>query len=708
MILDTRDFGGLIPRTDAKMLPANAAQVAQNVKLWNGVLAALKAPDLISTLTKTGTIQSIYRLPYLGSDYWLHWAADVDAARGPIEGDNIERLYYTGDYEPRVTHAEMAALKTDTVNGTDHYPSGYGEAVSTDYPRAFYALGIPKPLNAPTLGTPTGGSGTDEARAYVYTFVSARGEESAPSLPSAVDTGKPDGTWPLTALDTAPLNTGSISAATHSSGFVTVTTTVAHWLRANHRINIAAVVGMTDLNGDWTVFDVPSNTTFRIQLTTTQTYTSGGTWKRHAPYNVTNMMKRIYRVLSGVDGQDYKFVAEIAVATTTYNDTKVAADLGETLETQDPVIVGSAWDMPPGDMIGMIAMPGGFFAGFRKKQVCFSEPNAPYAWPLRYRQSTDWDVVGIGLWGATLVACTKAIPYRMTGYHPAAMGVSRGNEVYPCVAKRSVVSGSGFGVIYATDRGLAADNLQGTRLITRPFYDRDSWQSGVIAASMISMEYDGRYLGFWPVSSSIGGAIIFDPNDVEGAISTNTFMIDGTWYDPETGAGYVVDREGVKLWDGDEARRQIYEWRGKKHVLPLPMSFKAGKVICDFMQTPVEAAAIAAENVIMIAANAAIIASIPTSLSQVDPMFGTLAGNDIASFAIADDILAPLLSTEIEELQFELYGDDVLIHNVALTDNKPFRIPDGTKYTLVEKRMSGNVTVQSAQIAPTMSELAEA
>ena len=709
MILDTRDFGGLIPRRDAKMLPHNAAQVAKNVKLWNGVLAALQAPDLVSSLTKSGTIQSVYRLPYSDYDYWLHWAADVDAARGPVAHDTTKRLYYTGDYEPRVTHAEMASQKTDTIDGTDHYFSGYGEAAATDYPRAFYTLGVHVPLTLPTLGTPTGGTGTAEARAYVYTFVTAWGEESAPSPPSVVKTGKPNGTWPLTTLDTAPLNTGSISNATHASGWVTVTATAKHGLKKGHRINLTGVVGMTDLNADWTVFDVPSNTTFRITLTTAQTYTSGGTWQRHAPYNVTGMRKRIYRVLSGVDGQDYKFVAEIAVATTTYNDTRRAVQLGETLETANPEVAGSAWDMPPGDMIGLVSM-GTFFAGFipNTGEVCLSEPNAPYAWPLRYRQHMDWPIVGLGTWGSTLTICTTAVPYQVTGFHPESMAVARGDEVYPCVSKRSIVSGSSFGVLFATDRGLAADGSAGTRLITDAFYDRDAWQTGVVSTALVAMEYDGRYFGFWPMSASMGGAIIYDPTDVEGAISENNFMVDGTWFDPETGAAYVVDSDGVKQWDADDARRQTYEWRGKKHVLPMPETFKAGKVICDFMQTPEETAALAAENAAIIAANAAIFAAIPTGALKDGSLYGGVGAAAVAVYAVGDDALRDLLSTEIEEVQFELYGDGTRIYTVALSDNQPFRIPGGNAYVVFEKRVSGNVPVQSIQIASTMSELAGA
>ena len=705
--IQIKNFGGLVPRIDPKELPDNAAQVARNVKLWNGILKALKAPDLVTALTKSGTIQAIYRQAYGGSDYWLHWAADVDVVRGPPAGDAQDLLYFTGAGEPRVCTAEMATQKTDTIAGSDNWPSGYGEAVSTDYPRAFYTLGLPAPLNAPTIGTPSGGSGSTVARGYVYTLVDAWGQESAPS-PAAYGTGLDDDTWPLTGLDTAPLNTGSISGATHSGGLVTVTTSAAHWLRKGHSITIASVTGMTDLNGDWTVYDAPSSTTFRVSLTTAQSYSSGGSWAREAPYNVTGMTKRIYRVLSGINGEDYKYVDEIAAATTSYNDLSADDDLGETLATSDPAIALSAWDMPPGDLIGIVSM-GSFLAGFSPatNEVCFSEPNAFYAWPQRYRQKADWPIVGLGVWGQNLTVCTEAYPYRVVGFHPEAMSLTRAERAFPCVAKRSIVSDSGFGTLYASDRGLVADSPQGVVLVTDQFYDRDAWQDGVDSANGFAIEYDGRYQLFWPIDAYEGGAIIFDPASRLGAISTNSFVMNGAWLDPGTGIAYIVDSDGVKRWDYDDAHTQTYEWKSKNFVLPMPVTFKAAKVICDFTQSAAEAAAIAAENATTVTANEALIATIPTGVDKVDPLGGAMGAAGMAELAVADDTLGDLLSTEIQAVQFEIYGDGALVYSVAVSDNNPFRVAAGKAYDQLEVRLSGNVPVQSVELAPTMSELAE-
>lgn len=74
--------------------------------------------------------------------------------------------------------------------------------------------------------------------------------------------------------------TGSddINDATHSAGVVTVQTDSSGGLSPGDRIFIEDVVGMTDLNAEFSVNTVPDGTHFTVVLTTAQSYTSGGKW----------------------------------------------------------------------------------------------------------------------------------------------------------------------------------------------------------------------------------------------------------------------------------------------------------------------------------------------------------------------------------------------------------------------------------------------
>ena len=166
MIIPMQGMGGISPKITPELLPPNAAQVAKNVRLHNGGVASLKTPTVVATPTRVGSHQTIYRFGKNQPDYqyWFSWSSHVNVARGPIAGDTEERTYYTGDGVPKKTNFPLA-----TQSGTG-------------YPVAYYNLKVPAPTAAPTLSSVAGaGPVVTESRAYVYTNVSAWGEESAPS-----------------------------------------------------------------------------------------------------------------------------------------------------------------------------------------------------------------------------------------------------------------------------------------------------------------------------------------------------------------------------------------------------------------------------------------------------------------------------------------------------------------------------------------------
>lgn len=185
-----RNFKGIAPRAEPRLLQENQAQVATNCKLWHGSLRPLTANLFACNLSKTGVIQRIHRFGHdIASDsqYWFHWASDVDVCRGPIFGDVQERTYYTDGTLPKVTDATLAL-------------SGGG----TDYPNVSYTLGVPAPAAAATVAASGSGTGIAETRVYTYTYVSAWGEEGKPATASAAIDVLPGQTVDLSALSVAP------------------------------------------------------------------------------------------------------------------------------------------------------------------------------------------------------------------------------------------------------------------------------------------------------------------------------------------------------------------------------------------------------------------------------------------------------------------------------------------------------------------------
>lgn len=172
-------FQGMMPRVSDRLLPPQAAADAQNTKLLNGELRGFRAPRQVADLSdQYFTVRRAFRVRdniFGYGDTWLAFdSRDVDIVRSPIINDLYDRYYWAGDGRPMYNTAERIIL---------------------GQPPLF--LGIPAPTIAPTVTPP---AGTDTTRAYVYTFVSAYGEEGQPSPPTTA-IGDP-GTWSLTGLQT--------------------------------------------------------------------------------------------------------------------------------------------------------------------------------------------------------------------------------------------------------------------------------------------------------------------------------------------------------------------------------------------------------------------------------------------------------------------------------------------------------------------------
>ena len=160
-------FGGKAPKVFARLLPEDMAQTATNVRLDSGRLEPWKdnATTTITPVASYSISGSTKTLFKYSDSIWIGRDEEVDFVRSPLAEDQHERIYATGiggaTGYPRMTLASIVG------NGT------------------FYALGIPKPDQFSTVAlSPVTSTKQDEeipqSRAYVFTYVSAYGEEGQP------------------------------------------------------------------------------------------------------------------------------------------------------------------------------------------------------------------------------------------------------------------------------------------------------------------------------------------------------------------------------------------------------------------------------------------------------------------------------------------------------------------------------------------------
>jgi len=460
-----QNMGGIAPMMTPASLSDRLAQQAENLVLYKGGVTPLKDAVTVARPTKSGTKKSIYRfgIGQPETQYWFSWTSDVRVVKGPIASDTTERTYFTGDGTPK---------KTDMVLALQG---------GTSYPFAAYEMGVPAPTLAPSLSNvPGAGPATQESRAYVFTHVTAWGEESAPS-PAAIAT------------------------ATASS---------------------------------------------IVQLTFTDTLPSG-------QYNIDR--RYIYRTVTSSAGTNYYWVGVVSSNEQTFIDNVPATGIGEALMTLD-------WDVPPADLDGLVALPSGALCGFSGKQVCFSVPNFPYAWPAKYRLTTDYEIVAVAPMGQGVAVLTTGYPYFINTGDPESAQMIRIEEEAPCVSSRSVVVVQG-NVMYASPSGLVSLGQSGTDVVTKKMYDREAWQA-LNPANLFAVKHDNKYVAF----DGNGGFIL----DIDGNMTPHTVPATAAYVDPTTDNLYLASGVHIKRWNSGAPLTAT--WKSKLYVMPTPLNFSCFQV----------------------------------------------------------------------------------------------------------------------------------
>ena len=193
-VISIKGFGGLKPMTDPLLLDTADATVADNVRLMSGALTPLSGTTELRTLGIPAA-NTIFRYGYSTNEqeYWLEFAGDVDIIRSPIAGDPYGRVYWADVVKPKY------AINTQILSGSV-------------YPGSSYDLGVPAPASAPVMSgsAPTTAS-TSETRTYLYTYVTAYGEEGPPSDSCAAATLNPEQSVQVSGLVPPPASYTNIT-----------------------------------------------------------------------------------------------------------------------------------------------------------------------------------------------------------------------------------------------------------------------------------------------------------------------------------------------------------------------------------------------------------------------------------------------------------------------------------------------------------------
>ena len=739
-------FFGEAPKISSELLPDTVAQFAFNLDLSSGDLLPYRRPEQVATLDKVGVVRTIYPLfdPSTGDPRWLHWITDVDVATAQIENDDTQRVYYTGAGSPKVTNYVLATSGTEfptqsyvlgmplpsavpvvtptaftqksatnrardagntaTITTSAAHGLTTGDVVTTTLfggtgynltniqvtvrsPTTFsyFSFGATETTIADTAGR-VDLAGVTQPRNYVYTYYSVWEEESVPSEPSATVFVKEGQQVVLTGLP---------SLWVHGAGYQTT----------DLKLRVYRTVAGVDETSYFRVGELSLGTPLAATYSRTgTTVTVARTAHGYTTGNLVtvvpstgDVLAGVYNItVTGVDAFTFTTVVtgttsgnvDIAIGLSFTDDFDVNDILDDPLESED-------YDAPEPTMQGLLAIHNSMIVGFFGNTVCFCEPGKPHAWPIKYRQQVDAQIVALGAFGTTLLVLTDKTPWVLTGNNPRVQSLARTDYILPCVSKKSVVN-VGFGVTWASTGGLAVYSTTiGTDYLTKNVHSWNTWSIAVTPTSLVGEYYRGRYFGSDGVKT-----FIFERNEqVGGHLVQSDVMFTAAYYRSVDDSFYYADGGEVYLWNSPNRVSATLDWKSKTFTTKTYVNMGAARVIADY-STPEDEVAIALGNPVRIASNAAVIVGAATGTS----LMGALGDGPIGDLIVAGSRLQPLLFPQFSAT-FQLFVNKRLIFSTTRTNDEPFRLPTGYRADTFEVRVATTARIRAIHLAETMTGL---
>lgn len=241
-------------------------------------------------------------------------------------------------------------------------------------------------------------------------------------------------------------------------------------------------------------------------------------------------------------------------------------------------LVTQEWDPPPATLKNLTYVGNGFFVGSKSKDLYFSEPYRPHAWP--YTKTLPTRVVGIVAVEGGVLVTTEQQPYFVFGSRPDQIGDQELNAEQAGVGARALARVEGAAV-YASNDGLVA--VSGGRADlsgSQQFYTRELWRQRYRAdfANLVLSAHDGAVLGLVDKTGGPphGFLLRMEGNPSLADLDFGTERPIGVATSAVTDIQYLCYANGFAEF-GLGADLECV-WHSRDHVYPAPLCFGAGKL----------------------------------------------------------------------------------------------------------------------------------
>lgn len=360
---------------------------------------------------------------------------------------------------------------------------------------------------------------------------------------------------------------------------------------------------------------------------------------------------RIYRTVTGESSTSFFYVGEVAWLIDTFLDdfSSAVVTLNETLP--------SVQNAPaPDGLYGARVHPSGALVAFKDRDIYFSIPYMPNAWPGEWNISVADEIVGLEVFEQNVAVMTVGRPLLLYGSHPAAIGTLKFSFAEPCIAYGSIV-GAPEGAYYASHQGLVLMTAVGPTNITRAMISQEEWQNDYATSTLSATRYGTQYISI--EANNVG--FIIDTSETRIALTDfiGSNSVTAVSSDVYTGDVYLIGGDNVYLWDDRTAPEVDYYWKSKQVMLAKPVN------------------------------HGAVMLHLEPNATEYIPATPVAAPPFPSEYATIDKKTEALV---------EIWCNDTRVFVGACGDREQVRIPSGKKGDAWELRITGQVRVYSVTV----------
>jgi hypothetical protein len=721
------EFKGIQPKIAKDKLPPNMAQIASDLKSASGDIKAIRR-STSNVALEGSTYKALFQYLEGSSRNWVYYDLIVHWVRSPTVLDTFERMYLTGadagiqavgliTFTDDMTDGETITIGSEVFeydiaeNGIGGDTS-VGDSTTTTKELAAAALAALTPDADVTFtdnedGTVSVTVTTAGVAGNVIVFteagahISVNGSDTLGGTTLGIDPGKykafvsdiqEDGDFDFTTdfyYPGSPVNAALVDEGGHAT---------ASKVRSYVWTNVSRYGEEGPPSGILTITDYDSGTV------TLSNFVEPSDLDEHlkTPIGDNSPAIRIYRTSSDEGGS----AAFLLVAQVTVDETGPASTAWADYEYEDDVAPGDLstllnttfYDRAPVDLTNLRGHPGGFFVASKGNTLYFSEPFTPWAWPEDYQIPIDQEIVGIGVYGSTIVVATDGHIYTFSGPHPTSLYKTK-LSFQPCLSQRAVVE-SHDGVLFPSKEGFQHVTQGGVVNVTTDMFKPEDWVDYELD-TMHGTWYNKAYYGFYK-SADHEGYIVLDM--LNGTITTGVdyhyagyvTISDGTFhtvYPSNISEPTVLN---ISTWDADTTEYRMFNYKSPQYIQTKPVNFKVAQVILDteFYNSVLETIS---DNGTLEDLNAD---------AWELPLRGAFNANMLNEQDINGDTLYSLRNLGVQSyINFKIYVGGTLKWVKQVSDSQMFKLPSGFKHKKWEWSVDGMIPVKRVILATSTEEI---